>query len=167
MKLVWQNGEGRVGNDAAEWAITEKPALPFAFDGLFLDDQTGYRLHLRADGGRELLEANEQLAVYAYLAALTPPAPVFNLAAAEAELSDAVQNHLDTAARSRGYGNMLSLCSYRDSTVPKFAQEAITGLAWRDAVWAYCYAALADFKAGNRTAPTPAELIAELPPLIW
>jgi hypothetical protein len=167
MKLIWQNGEGLIANDATEWPITVKPALPFDFDGMYFNDESGYRLHLRPGGGRVQLEPTEQMAVHAYIAALTPPAPVLNLVAAEAALSDAVQNHLDEAARSRGYGNMLSLCSYRGSTVPKFAAEAIAALAWRDAVWAHCYQALADFKAGNRTAPTAAELIAELPPLVW
>lgn len=74
-----------------------------------------------------------------------------------------VQSHLDTTAQSMGYDNIISLCTYAASTDQKFKQEGQSGVAWRDAVWAYCYQALSDVEEGNRTAPTTEELISELP----
>lgn len=38
--------------------------------------------------------------------------------------------------------------------------------AWRSAVWARGYEILAQVQAGERTIPTEAELIAELPELV-
>lgn len=83
------------------------------------------------------------------------------------ELLAAVQQHLDAAVLARGYDNMLSCCSYVASVDITFATEALAAAAWRDAVWRYCYDAQAEYVAGTRTVPTPEELIAELPALIW
>lgn len=38
---------------------------------------------------------------------------------------------------------------------------------WRDAVWTYVYEQLALVQAGQRTQPTIAEFIAELPAIVW
>lgn len=82
-------------------------------------------------------------------------------------LTAAVQTHLDATARTRNYDGILSLCSYAASTSPVFGPEGLAGVAWRDAVWASCYAILAEVQAGNRTVPTAAELLAELPAMVW
>ena len=82
---------------------------------------------------------------------------------AKQQLTDAVQRHLDTTAQSRGYDGILSLCSYASSPNPPFATEAAAGLAWRDAVWLHCFGVMAAVQAGQRTIPTEAELLAELP----
>ena len=79
----------------------------------------------------------------------------------------AVQSHLDETARTRNYDNMLSLASYANSMDPQFAAEAAAGIAWRDACWRYCYQALAEVEAGQRTMPTAGEAIAELPQMVW
>lgn len=80
---------------------------------------------------------------------------------------DAVQRHLDATAQTRGYDGILSLASYAASTHPPFAAEGRAGADWRDAVWGYCYQVLADVEAGTRPIPSIAELIAELPAMVW
>ena len=82
-------------------------------------------------------------------------------------LVDAVQRHLDATARTRNYDGILSLCSYATSTDPVFAAEGQAGVIWRDACWRYSYQVLADVQAELRTIPTPAELVAELPVILW
>lgn len=82
-------------------------------------------------------------------------------------LTDAVQRHLDATAQSRGYDGILSLASYAASPNPPFAAEGAAGLAWRDAVWLYCYQVLAAVQAGTRPIPTADALVAELPPMVW
>ena len=79
-------------------------------------------------------------------------------------LTSAVQNHLDSAAKAKGYDNILSACSYAYSA-SAFGDEGRAFVIWRDAVWAYCYQVLADVEAGGRTIPTPEELTTELPNL--
>lgn len=100
----------------------------------------------------------------------TVPDPVIPLPTADqiiATLTGAVQRHLDAAAQARNYDSILSLCSYAGSAHTKFGPEGRAGALWRDAVWAKCYAVLADVQAGLRTAPTADGLIAELPALVW
>jgi hypothetical protein len=82
-------------------------------------------------------------------------------------LVSAVQRHLDTEAKTRGYDGILSLASYASSTHPPFSAEGKAGLDWRDAVWSYCYQVLADVQAQTRPIPTEAKLIAELPKMVW
>lgn len=92
-----------------------------------------------------------------------PPTPAQIIAA----LIKAVQDHLDATARIRNYDGILSLCSYATSTNPKFGPEGRAGVAFRDDVWASCYATLADVQAGNRATPTEEQLLAELPAMVW
>lgn len=82
-------------------------------------------------------------------------------------LTEAVQKRLDAEAGSRGYDGILSLASYAASTHPPFAAEGRAGADWRDAVWGHCYLVLADVQAGRRAIPSEAELLAELPPMVW
>lgn len=96
-----------------------------------------------------------------------PPPPVPDPAQIKSALVAAVQSHLDTTAQQRGYDGILSLASYAASPNPPFAAEGDAGLAWRDAVWIYCYGVMAAVEAGTRPVPTADALIAELPPMIW
>lgn len=84
-----------------------------------------------------------------------------------ADMTAKVQAHMDVKARERNYDGILSLCTYATSVVPKFAAEGQAGVEWRDAVWATCYAIMADVQDGKRPAPTAEQLIAELPPFVW
>lgn len=82
-------------------------------------------------------------------------------------LVQAVQNHLDATARTRGYDGILSLCSYASSGDATFAAEGQAGVAWRDACWRHCYGVMADVQNAARAIPTEAELVAELPVIGW
>lgn len=92
---------------------------------------------------------------------LLPPAPTTPTVRA---YTDAVQAHLDAAARAHHYDNIVSACSYAGAPNP-FQAEGAAFVTWRGAVWASCYVTMADVQAGTRAAPTIAELIAELPAL--
>lgn len=107
----------------------------------------------------------EEVAVWdaEQLAALSPPTPDQIIAA----LTLDVQKMLDSTARTRNYDGILSLCSYAASSHPTFGAEGQAGVAWRDAVWAACYAVMADVQSGVRAVPSSAELLAEMPGLTW
>lgn len=87
--------------------------------------------------------------------------------ATQKRLTDAIQAHLDTTARTRNYDGILSLCTYATSANTKFAGEGQAGVTWRDAVWAKGYELLAEVNAGTRAVPTEAELIGLLPAMQW
>lgn len=95
-----------------------------------------------------------------------------NAFAAEAQnrlalaLTDAVQRHIDAMARSRGYDDIVSACSYA-AAPNRFQAEGAALVAWRAAVWDACYQIMAEVQAGTRTIPTEAELIAPLPAMVW
>ena len=76
-----------------------------------------------------------------------------------------VQSYLDTTAQERGYDNIVSLCTYATSAIPKFKLEGQAGVIWRDAVWSKCYEILAEVQAGTREVPT--DIISELPVMNW
>ena len=85
----------------------------------------------------------------------------------EKELTEAVQGYMDSVAKTRGYDNMLSVCTYNNSGNAKFDAEGEACRRWRSAVWAACYAIMADVLAGKRLPPSKEELLAELPEIVW
>ena len=85
----------------------------------------------------------------------------------QATYEQAVQQHLDTTAQSRGYDNMMSACSYAAGSHPKFSVEGRDCIAWRSAVWEKSYEILTAVKNKTRPLPTIEEVIAELPPMVW
>lgn len=111
---------------------------------------TGKRIVADADGRPMLVD---------------PPALTFD--EIKRSLTGAVQAHLDATAQARGYDGILSLASYAASTNATFAAEALAGVQWRDAVWAYCWQVLADVEASQREIPTAEVLVAELPVMVW
>jgi hypothetical protein len=78
-----------------------------------------------------------------------------------ATLTASVQTHLDSAARAKGYDGILSAASYAGDA--NFGAEGTIFRDWRGAVWATCYAIMADVEAGNRPTPDATTLISELP----
>lgn len=90
----------------------------------------------------------------------------------EADYSTAIQAHLDAIARQRQYDSMLTAVSYisdpdEENYNPQYDAEGRALKAWRTAVWTYATAQLALVLAGERTAPTIAEFLAELPTFAW
>jgi len=80
---------------------------------------------------------------------------------------EAIQAHLDRAAQTRGYDNMLSLTSYALSEVPRFKSEAAAGIAWRDQVWAFGFTYLEEAKQGLKPILPVLDLLALLPSMEW
>lgn len=91
-----------------------------------------------------------------------PPAPV-----TVDDFRRAIQAHIDAAAQSRSYDSGVTCSSYLNSTNPAWAAQASTFVAWRDAVWAYAYAELAKVEGGERAQPSVADIINELPGMVW
>jgi hypothetical protein len=79
----------------------------------------------------------------------------------------AIQKHIDATARGKGYGDGVALSGYATSTIPAWASEAQAFISWRDAVWIYAYTELAKVQGGQRSIPTIADLITELPQITW
>lgn len=69
---------------------------------------------------------------------------------------------LDAKARERQYDSLLTAVGYVTSGNPAWAAEAAALRDWRDAVWTYGLAALADVQAGEREAPMVSDFIAEV-----
>lgn len=93
--------------------------------------------------------------------------PEATMATTKVALENAVQRHLDDTAKVRGYDDILSACTYANSLNATFKIEGLAAVAWRDDVWSCCYGALAAVQSGTRAIPTEAELIAELPVMVW
>lgn len=91
--------------------------------------------------------------------------PATSIDEAKTALSGYVQQHLDSAARLRGYDSILSACSYAAGQNP-FQAEGQAFVAWRGDVWASCYTMMAEVQAGTRPVPTAVELLAALPVLV-
>lgn len=94
-----------------------------------------------------------------------PPVPT--IASAEYSASIAVKNYMDQKAAERKYDSIGSACSYKDSTVARYRLEAIAATEFRDNCWLKCEEILTAVEAGSRPIPTPEEVVAELPNLIW
>lgn len=76
----------------------------------------------------------------------------------------AITAHLDAVAQSRGYDSQLTIAIHATSTVPQWAAEAQAFIAWKDAVWLQVHALWTD---PPDPPPSPAELLASLPEIIW
>lgn len=79
----------------------------------------------------------------------------------------AITAHLDAVVRERGYDSILSAVSYPGDPDPQYNADGRAARAWRSAVWRYVNAELDKVLAGERAQPSVAELIAELPVIVW
>lgn len=83
-----------------------------------------------------------------------------------AELTAALEAHYDSKARERRYDNRLT-CALRAGYVGPFQAEGIAFAQWMDNCNAYGYQVMADCLSGARPIPTTAELIGEIPLMVW
>jgi len=81
-------------------------------------------------------------------------------------ISSAVQVHIDTEARSKGYDNINSIAKYMGYT-NDFQTECETLGAWTASCWSTCHVILSNWEAGNITEPTADEVIAQLPTIVY
>lgn len=89
-------------------------------------------------------------------------------AALQSRVVAATQRRLDAFAQTRNYDNILSACTYAESTVPRFAAEGQYCVSARDATWSTLYTILAEVEAEQRPVPTGfSDIEAELPALAW
>lgn len=83
-----------------------------------------------------------------------------------AEYVAALESHYDAAAQSRRYDNRLT-CTLRAGYPGPFQTEGLAFATWMDECNAYAYGQMALVQAGERDQPTPDELVAELPAMVW
>ncbi len=79
----------------------------------------------------------------------------------------AAQKRLDDFARTRGYRDIASACSYANSTDPQFNLEGNYCVTARDTTWRTLYTLVAAVEQGQRPMPTFEEAMSELPELVW
>lgn len=82
-------------------------------------------------------------------------------------VEDAIEEHIDSVAREKGYRDATRIVTYTVSTKPEWAAEAQAFVKWRDDVWLHAFAELDKVQAGDRAEPTIDDLIAELPAIVW
>jgi hypothetical protein len=83
------------------------------------------------------------------------------------DYQSAIEAHVNTVARQRGYSSAVSCASYVSSTMPQWAAEAGAFIAWRDAAWAYAFSELEKVQSGQREVPALDAFLAELPAIEW
>jgi len=88
-----------------------------------------------------------------------------------ARLESAVDGHIDATAQAKGYGRVgvspsVACLGYASYPNP-YQAEAVAFGEWMASLWPVCYQIQAAVLDGTRTAPTGAELIAELPAMVW
>jgi hypothetical protein len=84
----------------------------------------------------------------------------------EAILVAALDAHFDATANQRRYRDRYT-CSVRAGYVGPFQAEGVAFATWMDACNALGYQIMAEVKAGTRAIPTPAELVAAMPAMVW
>ncbi len=82
------------------------------------------------------------------------------------EIIQVVDNLINKTAIDLQYDSKESLCTYVNSTIPKFNHEANIFIVWRDNVWAKCLEIQNDVMNGIRVLPTIEELLLELPKMV-
>ena len=136
---------------SARWSSPAQASIVAVIDGQTLHVPDDMR-----NRERQIIEASGvEIADY------EPPALT------QADYVAAIAAHIEATARSRQYDSAVSMATYVTSANAAWAAEAQAFVAWRDAVWAYCYAELAEVQGGQRAQPTVAGFVEELPAIAW
>lgn len=115
-----------------------------------------------------------------YVVPIVPPTQAEIFAQAQAELTNTIQQHLDSVAQTRNYDGIHSLCTYATDPDPVFAAEGQAGVVLRSGCWRKGYEIMGavvagtwrvrtpeEIEAGFFPIPTAAELLAEMPLIGW
>lgn len=85
----------------------------------------------------------------------------------QASITTQTQQRLDDFAKTKGYDNIISACSYATST-SKYGLEGQYCVSAREATWDKVFSIQAEVEAGTRPMPTSyADIESELPVLVW
>ncbi|HAX23050.1 MAG TPA: hypothetical protein DCY64_22535 [Hydrogenophaga sp.] len=97
-----------------------------------------------------------------------PDLPPVERAPAEvqAEYIAKLDEHIDSAARARGYDNRVT-CAMRAGYAGPYQAECLAFAQWMDDCYQRGTKALAAVLAGKRQMPTPEAFFAELPEMVW
>jgi len=79
---------------------------------------------------------------------------------------EALEAHYDQVAKVKNYDNRFT-CTLRAGYAGPFQQEGTDFALWMDNCNLYAYQEMGKVQAGTRPAPTPEELVAELPVAPW
>lgn len=78
------------------------------------------------------------------------------------------QRKLDEFAQTRGYDDMKSVCTYVDSQIPQYQQEASRAIYIRDLTWSNLYTYLNGILSGTTPLPSScSDIEAVLPAMTW
>jgi hypothetical protein len=95
---------------------------------------------------------------------IDPPAPTPSEIVSAQE--SVVRAYLNAGAAQRHYDSITTVCSYSTSTNAVFKADADACIPWRDACWEH-YLIYVQTVAAGAPVWTDAELIADLPVLVW
>jgi len=83
------------------------------------------------------------------------------------QLNASLDAYLDAVVQTKGFKNILSACTYANSSNLTNKALGETVVDWRDSVWAVVDQIQSDVINGLRFPPTEAELLQELPEIVW
>jgi hypothetical protein len=74
---------------------------------------------------------------------------------------------IDNTAKTKGYSDGVSCASYVTSTNLQWKNESVAFIDWRDSVWNYLYALLAEISGGTGPIPSIQQVIDGIPEIVW
>lgn len=94
--------------------------------------------------------------------------PVTLLSYLKSQVEQKVRVLIESKPKEKGYDNVYTISSYVTSSIVQWKNEADAFVSWRDSVFSYCYAQLADIQNNLRPLPISVDaFISELPTLTW
>lgn len=95
-----------------------------------------------------------------------PEYPVQSPEQIQQDIEAALNAHIDSVARAKGYDSRIT-ATLRAGYPNPWQAEGIAFGAWMDACYAKAFEIMTAVQAGTRAVPTEAELIAEMPQIVW